>query len=259
MLGRNEIVSALHDAGVEKGMTVFSHSNIAFFGRVNGANSMDDLVKVMLDCFTEALGPDGTLLLPVFTYSFGSEKLDKVFDVQRSFSQTSSMGNWLIASGNGARTRDPMLSVVAIGKKADELTNEIDRVCFGRDSIWARLHRDDALICNLNLDSGSTYLHWVEREARVPYRSDIKMSGTIVDNGGAENIDIVYTGRDLTNSLTQAKFEAYHTHSVRPGVSKVVSLGRGQIVAQATRSAKKLLERLLAEDPYVLTASAKDE
>lgn len=253
MISRSDIIGTLHEAGVDQGMIVFSHANIAFFGRVEGAGSMDDLIRIMLDCFAEVLGPDGTLILPVFTYSFGSDKDEKVFDMQKSLSTTSGMGNWLIASGTGARSADPMLSVVARGGKAEVMTADVDRVCFGGESIWARLHAEDALICNLNLDSGSTYLHWVERENGVPYRSDIPMSGTVIDNGEAHAAEIVYSGRALDDPQAVAKFEAYHSACIEQGVSKQISLGRGQIVAQSARTAKDFLENQLAERSYILT------
>lgn len=254
MITRSDIVAALAASGVEPGMTVFSHANIAFFGRVEGAGSMDDLVAIMLGAFAEVLGPDGTLVLPVFTYSFGSDKADKVFDRQHSLSTTSGMGNWLVTSGQGARSADPMLSVVAIGGRAEALTADIDPVCFGPDSIWARLHADDALICNLNLDSGSTYLHWVERELGVSYRSDIAMAGTIVDHGQRRPAEIVYTGRALDDEGAVAKFETYHAVCIDHGISRRVPLGRGQIVTQPTRRARTFLAEQLAQRPYLLTA-----
>lgn len=254
MISRGDIVAALRASGVEPGMTVFSHANIAFFGRVEGAANMDDLIDVMLESFAEVLGPDGTLVLPVFTYSFGSDKEEKVFDLQSSLSNTSGMGNWLITSGNGVRSADPMLSVVAKGGKAEVLTANIDPVCFGSESIWARLHAQDALICNLNLDSGSTYLHWVEREIGVPYRSDISMFGTIIDGGQTRETEAVYFGRALDDPQAAPKFEAYHAACLTHGVSKQVALGRGQIVAQRARAARDFLESQLLEYPHILTA-----
>lgn len=254
MINQGDLVQALRAAGVEPGMTVFSHANIAFFGRVEGADSMDDLIRITLKSFAKALGPDGTLVLPVFTYSFGSDKQDKVFDLQNTLSTTSGMGNWLIMSGNGVRSADPMLSVVATGSKAEALTADIDTVCFGSKSIWARLHSEDALICNLNFDSGSTYLHWVERGLGVPYRSDISMSGSIIDGGQARTAQIVYSGRSLEDQRAMPKFEAYHAACLAHGVSTCIALGRGQIVAQQARAAKNFLESQMVENPYILTA-----
>lgn len=253
MISRSDIIAALRKAGVEPGLTVFSHANIAFFGRVEGAASMEDLIRIMLDCFAETLGPDGTIVLPVFTYSFGSDNDEKVFDLQNSRSNTSGMGNWLITSGSGVRSADPMLSVVATGGKAEALIKDIDPVCFGAQSIWARLHAEDALICNLNLDSGSTYLHWVERNNGVSYRSDIPMAGRIVDKGQAREAEVVYYGRALDDPQAVPKFEAYHAACIAHGVSTRVALGRGQIVAQRARAAKNFLESQLAEHPYLLT------
>lgn len=254
MIDRAQIVGALRQAGVTPGRTVFSHANIAFFGPVEGARSMPDLVQVMLEAFSQALGDDGTLVLPVFTYSFGSDKTDKVFDLQHSLSTTSAMGNALVTGLAGCRSADPMLSVVAVGRRAAELTAGIDPICFGPDSIWARLHAEDALICNLNLDSGSTFLHWVERELGVPYRQDIPMSGTIIDQGVPRAATITYTGRALDDPQAAPRFEAFHRAALAQGVSRTVALGRGQIVAHDCRAARDLLARLIDRDPWVLTA-----
>lgn len=254
MIRRTDIIAALEKAGVSRGMTVFSHANIAFFGRAEGADTMEALIALMLDCFTDLLGKEGTLVLPVFTYSFGSDKTEKVFDRQNSLSTTSGMGNWMITSGKGFRSADPMLSVVAVGGKAKELTADVGPVCFGNQSIWSRLYAEDALICNLNLDSGSTLLHWVEREVGVPYRADITMTGTIIDQGAAREAEIVYTGRALDDKTATPKFEAYHQACVGLGVSTLVPLGRGQIVTQRVRAAKSTLIDLLASQPRILTA-----
>lgn len=246
--------SALRAAGIESGMTVFCHSNIAFFGKVQGIINMNQLIEFTLNCFIDVLGKDGTLVLPTFTYSFGVNSRKKTFDIKNSLSTTSSLGNWLVIKGEGSRSQDPMLSVVAVGKKQKEITQNIDSVCFGKQSIWSRLYENDALICNLNLDSGSTYLHWVERELGVPYRKDIPMSGKIIADGNIRKANIIYTGRNLKDPLSKSRFETYHSESIKSGITKLIGLGRGQIVSQRTRAAKELFGNLLTDHPYLLTA-----
>lgn len=208
----------------------------------------------MLECITDVLGSQGTLVLPVFTYSFGSDKAVKIFNVQESLSKTSSLGNELIATEYAYRSHDPMLSVVAVGHDAKSLTDDVGPICFGPCSIWERLYEADALIMNLNLDSGSTFLHWVEREAQVPYRSDITMTGTISNYGVFSDSSIIYTGRDLSNPASEPKFEAYHSLCIENSISKTVNLGRGQIVTQKARVAKKFLDSQLPSFPLMLTS-----
>lgn len=258
MITKDDISQALVTAGVKPGDVVFSHANIGFFGRVEGAGTMEELIGIMFEAFDEVLGPDGTLVLPVFTYSFGADKDDKLFDVQRTLSTTSGMGNWLIETGNGHRSADPMLSVVARGGAAKDLTADIDPICFGDDSIWARLHERDALICNLNFDSGSTYLHWIERQTNVPYRSDVELNGRIIDNGTTCESSVIYTGRRLEDAGAVPKFERWHTACVDAGISKISSLGRGQIVSQRARDAREFLIEQLHRDPDLLIARGVD-
>jgi len=253
MISSRDIIQAFKNSGLEQGRTVFCHSNIGFFGRVENASNMDDLAKIMLDCFTEVLGKDGTLVLPVFTYSFGANSKNKIFDVQNSLSTTSGMGNWLIRTGNGSRSIDPMLSVIAIGGKAEKLTKNFDGTCFGLNSIWSKIYDDDAMICNLNLDSGSTYLHWLEKKFKVSYRHDMKMSGEIIDNEKVYPASIIYTGRKLDDPAFKPMFEIYHQKCVEAGITKKIPLGRGQIVSQSARNAAVFLEDLLKSYPNILT------
>ena len=245
MITRKEVIESLKQSDVEQGSTIFSHSNIAFFGAVENVSNMDELCDFMMDCILHVIGPKGTLVLPTFTYSFGSDSQIHLFDVKNSRTKTSALANWLMDKNIGQRSVDPMLSVLAVGAKAELLTKDTDNICFGPSSVWARLYMEDAKLCNFNLDSGSTFLHWVEREAGVDYRHDLKMTGKIINGDSNYEKTITYTGRNLECNDTVPCFESWHKECICNDISKVVSLGRGQIVTQNFRAAKHFLESLL--------------
>ena len=184
MISRYDFTESLRRSGVAPGVTVFCHSNIAFFGPVENVQTITELSDFVLNCFFDVLGPTGRLVLPAFTYSFGSDKETKIFDPLEPVSSMSSLTSSVFASGSYHRSLDPMLSVVSICHDSESLVSDVGNICFGPNSIWSRLYACDALICNLNLDSGSTFLHWVERELMVPYRKDIRLDGTILSSNG---------------------------------------------------------------------------
>ena len=49
--------------------------------------------------------------------------------------------------------------------------------------VQAQFHRLGGKVLNLNFDAGSTLIHYVERELRVPYRFDKSFTGTIREQG----------------------------------------------------------------------------
>ena len=255
MINNKDFTESLRRAGVERGATVFCHSNIAFFGPVEKVSSISELADFVLTCFVQALGPTGRLVLPAFTYSFGKDKTNKVFDPLENVSSMSSLTSSIIASGSFNRSLDPMLSVVSVGHDAASLVADIGNICFGPNSIWSRLYQCDALICNLNLDSGSTFLHWVERELNVPYRHDIHLRGSILSSGLSSPYTVIYTGRLLDKADAEADFRHYHNYCIQSGVSKAVQVGRGQIVSQSCRQAKSQLEHLISTNPFILTVA----
>lgn len=255
MISQQNIYQALVDLGLERGSTVFSHANFGFFGPVEGAVTMRDLSLIFLECMKEAVGNEGTLIFPAFTYSFGSQNKERRFNPKKSPTQVSDIANLLIETGEAFRTSDPMLSVVAIGKRAEAVTCNIDTVCFGNSSIWSRLLSHDARICNFNLNSGSTFLHFVERQNKVPHRRDIVLSGTLIHECGEEPLEVTYYGRSLDKPEDQASFGAFHRACMFRGISKQVELGRGSVTLQSCNSAKLLLDEILPQYPSFLTRS----
>jgi aminoglycoside 3-N-acetyltransferase len=150
-----------------------------------------------------------------------------------------------------------MLSVAAIGSNAEELTNNISNICLGAGSIWERLHAAKAKICNLNLDPGSTFIHYFERLMNVPYRRDIRMDGFCVDDGERVPHHVVYAGRDLDDPAVANCRDRYFEISYARGLARRCAVGRGFISAMSFDDTASLLERELRADPWLLTVAGQ--
>lgn len=231
MIDKNLVIQVLKDAELKSGDIIFIHANLALFGRIKNVSSNNELYKFWLDIFTEYLGHDGTLALPAFTYSFNSIDNSGHFDV-RELPKFSGMAHYAIENNlDYERSLDPMLSVICFGKYAEEITKEVDSNCFGSDSVWARLLSKNAKLVNLNLDSASTFLHYVERLNQVDYRNDIKMVGSIKGlNRISTKREISYYGRiNRASSYSKENFYDYHELVTKVGINKRFTLGRGVI------------------------------
>ena len=66
----NDIVYALRNVGLEKGDSVFIHSNLGFFGKMKDATVSDDYNNFFKNAIFEIIGENGTLITPTFSFSF---------------------------------------------------------------------------------------------------------------------------------------------------------------------------------------------
>lgn len=250
---KQEFIKGLRSCGIEPGDTLFCHSNIGFFGFMSGADNTDETCEGMLEGIFEVLGNSGTFVVPSFTYSFGKDKHEKVFDVQNS--KAISMGvfaEYIRNSADSIRSRDPMFSVSAVGKKAGPLTRNISDECFGKDSFWDRFVKCNGKVCNFNFDSGSTLIHYFEKKLQVPYRKDITFSGKIIDNGKSTNKSVTFFCRDLHDPESSSSFEKFNQYA-KQKYTQTVSVGRGSIVVISADETYKLIEKRIADEPNFLT------
>jgi aminoglycoside 3-N-acetyltransferase len=252
---RQQFVAALREAGLRAGDVVFSHNNIGFFGLPEETRSADGVCALIADAFREVLGPEGTLVVPTFTYSFC--KLEP-FDVHNT--PPSAMGvfaEWVWKNPDSIRSEEPIFSVAALGGQAAYFVQDPPEDCFGPNSFWDRFLRSEGIICNLNLDAGSTFLHYLEREERVPYRYDKAFPGVLVRNGQPTPARAVFFCQDASNPDTVAAFEPFDALAQELGIVCRVRVGRGSIVALRARDAKCVLREGLRRNPWFLTVAGR--
>jgi len=247
---RADLNRVLAELPIARGDVLFLHSNIGFFGRMEGAASMQDICAAFTEALLDRLGPDGTLVVPVFTYSFPK---GEVFDPAEAASSMGAFSEWIRQHQGARRSHDPSYSVAALGARADELTREVPENSFGSDSFFERFDRLEGAICNLNFDAGSTYLHYLEREMQVPYRFDKTFEGTICRDGTERVARNTIYVRYLSDDLTAAAFEPFHKVALARGDFQTHPLGRGQVGVIRSTACRRLLEEVLPDRPWLLT------
>lgn len=249
-----DVVEGLKLSGVRKGDVVFSHSNVGYFGYSDRGKTIEDTCDLMIEAFKEVLGDEGTLVVPTFTYSFGSKE---VFDLDKTPSVCGSLSEAVRNHPESVRSLDPMFSVAAIGKQSKELTSDISQYCFGENSFWDRFYDQNGLVCNLNLDSASTFIHYVEKMLNVPYRFDKPFKGISRVNGKEIEQEVFFFCRDLNIPGTSAYFEIFDELALKQGLAKSVSVGRGSVVAIRAQDTFNLIKKTLPSRPDFLTVAAE--
>lgn len=250
---REDLARGMRACGVREGMVVFCHSNVGYFGRLAGAKSLADLCAVTYEVFRELLGQSGTLIAPTFSYSFGSNKSEPIFDVDSTPSACGAFSEYLRTLPGGWRSADPMFSVVGHGAQAEALTRGVGEECFGEVSIWRRFLDRDGLLCNLNMNAGSTFIHFVERRLGMPYRHNRTFSGTLVEGGVSRAAQAIYYCRDLTVEHALADFARFDELAREAGYVATERVGRGSVVAISARNTARLIEDMVRREPEFLT------
>lgn len=249
-LTHNSLRDALSRLPLGQGDVIFTHSNLGFFGRPEGGLSSDQLCEMFFEAIMAALGGDGTLIVPAFTYSFPRKQ---VFDIRESILPMGVFAEWIHRQPESIRSEDPCYSVVAIGGNAASLVDNAPSNSFGDNSFFDRFDRVGGKVLNLNFDAGSTFIHYVERRLNVPYRFDKTFSGAIVRNGETCSATSTIWVRYLSDDSLEFDSKAFSKLACENDMFHIERLGRGQVGLISARDTYKLIEETLPKRPWFLT------
>ncbi|MBP7828522.1 MAG: AAC(3) family N-acetyltransferase [Kiritimatiellae bacterium] len=248
-----DLTAAFRWGGLGPGDVVFTHSNIALFGKPVWAYSAETLCEGVCRAFREVIGPEGTLVVPVFTYSYCR---GEVFNPAASASDCGLLAEWVRTRPGALRSEDPIFSVAALGPQAGALTRDVPRECFGSGSFWTRLVEANGWICNLNVfEAGSTLFHYVERKLGVPYRFDKVFEGVTEKDGRREKTSAVYFCRRLDDPRAVPNNDAFSRLAYDRGVARKIPVGGGTVAMIRARDVVRLIEETLPSRPWLLTAA----
>ena len=157
-------------------------------------------IQLFIDAVENCLAPDGSLLMPAFTYSLTK---GQVYDVRRTASEVGMISEVFRRRPETVRTRDPIFSFAIAGaqKEWHRATEAVE--CFGADSVFDKLHRQNAWILWMGCAFNSTFVHFVEKRVGVGYRYDKRFQGVrIPEDGREERCECVYYVRDLSRKTS---------------------------------------------------------
>lgn len=235
--------------GLKRGDLVFSHSNIGYFGIPEGEKSVDNAFNIILSALFDVIGTKGTLVVPTFTYSFSQ---GKIFDYDNTPSDCGIFTEKIRNLPQSYRSEDPNVSVSAIGHLAKEVTENIPENTYEENNFFDRFYQKKGVICNLNFDAGSTFIHYVERRLSVPYRFDKSFTGIFVKNGVRQNRQSTIWVRHLCNG-TSAKFEPFDQLARQKILYKTAQVGRGFVGLITAENTFNLIKNTLPSRPWFLT------
>lgn len=248
----DQIQKCLLDLGVKSGDILFIHSNIAFFGRPLTSNRLltsDTLCHAFYEQIFNVIGPQGTLIVPSYTYSFSN---NQVYDANLPSVNMGLFSEWVRLSPLSVRSLDPFYSSSSIGARSHEATSLYSGNSFDEGSLFAWLLHNDAKILNLNLGFGSTFVHYVERCLNVDYRYDLTFTGTIRHRGVDSTVNHTIYVRDLEDPTSEADFTRLRSLLSSHPYGRIEPLGRGFINCISCANLYSVISTLLSQDHRAL-------
>jgi len=243
------LTRALVALGLGPGDIIFSHSAIGNLGLPQGARSAEEACRLVYAAIREALGPQGTLLVPTYTLSFTR---NEIFDPAEAPSPMGRFAEYIRRLPGSVRSIDPLFSIAGIGKSAKTLLATIPPTSFGADCVYERLLRDDAWIVNLGLDLDYlTILHHIEWRLRVPYRFDKIFRGVIRQGADDRELEWTYYVRHLSAN-SEPDLGRFLRDAREQGLIRYAAVGKGRLAAMRCRAIAERISRLVAADPWVM-------
>ena len=113
------------------------------------------------------------------------------------------------------RSLHPIFSVCALGKNSDYYTDYALDNCFGKNSIFDLLYKENVKIITLGCAfEKATFIHYVEQELNISYRYSKKFNATVTSQNETKNLLVDYFVRDLDIN-TKLNLELLETEAIK--------------------------------------------
>jgi aminopeptidase-like protein/aminoglycoside N3'-acetyltransferase len=252
--GRTDLINGLKLIGLRPGdVVLFQVSHLAL-GSVEFDPSEEEVCELLYSTMREVIGPEGTMLMPTFSFSFSR---NEDFDVQTT---PAIQGEWSYSLEfieyfrrlpDVVRSADPMLSFAGLGPHAEKLLTRLPNTSYGKDCLYERLVTLNGKICGIGVGLTETpFFHYVEEVLEVPFRYKKLFTGHIGQNGKRSKQGwIASVPIQATNGLPDGSRVEEMARS--EGLCHIADVGMGKVVSIDCRSFYELIRREITRDPWI--------
>lgn len=175
-LTRSDVDAALRSVGVQSGDGLLVHSAMHVLGQPEGGLGM------VFDALKAAVGLDGTLVVPTFTFAFAR---GEDYDPYETPSQVmGSFSEYVRQQSKVLRTLHPLQSVAVWGEHAIEFAGLDTCSAFDDGSAFDRMLKQGFKLLLLGAEiQAASMVHYSEQRAEVPYRYWKDFTGRVKQSG----------------------------------------------------------------------------
>tara|TARA_B110000483_G_scaffold227631_1_gene289595 strand:- start:537 stop:1343 length:807 start_codon:yes stop_codon:yes gene_type:complete len=197
----NWLKNRWYKSGITNGDVLLLHSNIIRTLGVLKREGFKLSAELVLESFLEAVGDEGTLVIPLFNFDFTT---GVAFDVRSTKSHMGALTEVARKYKDAVRTGHPIYSFCAIGAQSREFEGVDNYSGYGSDSPFAIIHKLDGKIGVLDIEENEsmTFHHHVEEMMSVSYRYMKEFTGEYINAKGnyAQKTYSIYV-RDLDSNV----------------------------------------------------------
>lgn len=251
---RAQIEAALREAGLGEGDAAFVQAGMSSFGTIEGGPD------TVIEAFARVLGSDGLIAMPSFPLdrpAIEYLRQDAVFDLLKTPSRMGAISERFRTSEGAVRSLHPTHPVCARGPGAEEVVagHELAPTPFGAGTPFARLIERGAHQVYFGSGVGAiTMYHAYECLREPPYPIEVflpqRFEARCIDvNGQAVVVHtLVHDPRVTVHRIdNNPPLEAQVRVRLIGGGMRSVSLGRGEVLAQALPELLVQFEQMLGE------------
>jgi aminoglycoside 3-N-acetyltransferase len=234
-LTQSEVRTALQQVGIGQGDVVLGHFALSRFGYIDGG------AKGLIDTLLALIGPDGTLIMPTFTFSWvGRPPYDSHATPSRVGAVTDRFRQW----PGVLRSAHPTHSFAALGRHAATLLADHDhtRSPLSQDGPLGRLADLDGKVLLFAPSGANTIMHVGEYRAGLPLQNFLC---PILEDGARREVLV-------PDCPWHARFEAAYEKLYARGLVRNVALGEDTLRAMRCHDAIVAQAEVMRETPLAL-------
>lgn len=244
------LIQSLKKLGVQSGDVLFVHSDLRAFGLPHEKKSREEILQFYFDGFQSVLGPGGTLAVPAYFYEYA--RFGIPFDVDHS-PVSSSLGlfsQWINERKDRVRSCNPLQSVAAVGKRAEELAGGDQLSGYGITSPWHRLRQMQGKFLFLGAPLQSmTYVHYIEQHYGVPHLYFKIYPYPVIKDGKTLPGKPISAVRYLEFAV-EYDIGPFRTRLEQEGILRTSQIGKGAISVVDAEAAFHIGIDCLTKNPY---------
>lgn len=239
-----DFVRALEELGVKRGDTVCVQSQLYSLGK--SLIGREDFMKTIVYAIQYAIGVEGTLLMPAFSYSF-CKGID--YNVQSSSSDVGILTEYFRRMPDVYRTKHPIFSFSIWGKRVEEFLS-LPITSFNEKSVYGHMISGNDKLLFLGAPVGYTFYYTAEEHVGVSYRFYKYFEGKVVDDEEEYMIRVPYYVRKLDKRSTESE-RKINDFLFKNGYQNRIDFSKGTLTLAETKTVFEKLVGKLREDEEI--------
>ena len=247
-----DLVDGLRAIGISPGDLVYCQSQLYSLGWPEGVQGREDFCLFFLDGIREALGPEGTIVVPTMSTQTG--RGTEPFNPAFTPSNYGTLPQYVATHAGFTRSLNPMISVAASGPLAEDICGELSTNNFNVFSPFSGMVRRNGknLYLGVPLIRAMQLIHYCEFVVGVPYCYNKILDKRPIVNGIVSPKLVTSSVRFMSGEYKMDISRAVEVVE-ESGLLYRTPLGGGFLCAINMQDIVRLVNRELERDPFFLT------